>query len=311
VCCSVLAVCCSLLAVCCSVLQHFAVRCSVLHFVAVYCTTLQCAAVCCSVLKCVAISIEGMRAASNYSWHIQHVAVCCSVLAVCWQCFGSMLQCVGSVLAACCSVLQHFAVRCSVLQCVAVCCSVLHYVAVCWQCGYSALQCVAVSMEGIQKACDYEWDIPLANPIVCSFQSTMHLKAFEEYWRGIQPLMSHSNQPHKSIDKYISSSNCPIKKKKAPLNTFHPWMNCPIKCILYISWKNDGLIKYIIHQIHSSNPLNTSNSIHHMNECFSYYKMRKRLDIRLWGRHDNRWIHIHHTISGVYIRLSTMHAASQ
>jgi len=70
-------------------------------------------------------------------------AVCCSVLqcvAACCRIEGSrsdMIACAcgggdtGAGVAVCCSVLQRVAACCSVLQCVVVCCRVLQYVAEC------------------------------------------------------------------------------------------------------------------------------------------------------------------------------------
>jgi len=80
--------------------------------VVVCCSELQCVVTCCSVLQCVAVRRNSF----------QCIAVCCSVL--CRQallprqrkryveeCF-SELQCVLQSAMACCSVLEHVAVRC-------------------------------------------------------------------------------------------------------------------------------------------------------------------------------------------------------
>ena len=117
---------------------------------AVCCSVLQCAAVCCSVLQCVVV----------FCSVLQFVAVCCTHLIlrtdICdmtpWSDWR-VLQCVCSVFAVCCSVLQYVAVCCSVLQCVAVCCSVVQCVAV--RCSVFAVccsvqSCVAVCCSVLQ-----------------------------------------------------------------------------------------------------------------------------------------------------------------
>jgi len=96
------------------------------------------------------------------------VAVCCRVFAVCLQCFYSgfavrlqwvavgcsVLQCVCSLFAVCCSVLQCDAVCYSVLQYATVCYSVLQRGAVC----YSVLRCLAVRCNVLQYAAlQYVW----------------------------------------------------------------------------------------------------------------------------------------------------------
>jgi len=124
---------------------------SVWQCVAVCGSAWQCVAVCGSAWQCVAVQYIRVTDVSQrparmhprtrtckYNRLLQIVAACCSVM----QCFAVCEAVCDAVCeAVCCNELQCVAVCCSVLQCVAVCCSVLQWSSESHH-PFSVLQCV-------------------------------------------------------------------------------------------------------------------------------------------------------------------------